>query len=373
MLNIAVLKERLPSESRVAASPESVKKLTTLGLNVMLEAGAGEKSFFSDTAYQDAGAAIFKSRESLLKEAQVILKVRSPLLEDLKLDHFPSYTTLICLADILNQPEDKQVFEQHNISVVALEMMPRITRAQSMDVLSSQSNLLGYKAVLEAANLFSRAFPMMMTAAGTLFPAKVLVIGAGVAGLQAIATARRLGAVVYGYDVRPTTKEQVESLGASFVEVEGAEKPASKGGYAQEAGEDYKARQEAKLSEVVPKMDIIITTALIPGKPAPRLITQEMVERMKAGSLILDLAGEKGGNCTLSQYGKLVRHQEVQIFAPENLIAQLAFDASTLYAKNILNFITAFYDAEKKELILPESDEIIAGCLITKKVPNLKP
>ncbi len=366
-MKLVVLKEHHPQECRVAASPETVKKLTDLGFAVHVEEGAGLKASISDLMYKEAGAHISKSRKDLLQDAQIILKVRSPLREENKLENFPKDALLICLCDILQHSKDMKVYAKEGISVVALEMIPRITRAQSMDVLSSQSNLAGYRAVIEASSLFQRVFPMMMTAAGALLPAKVLVIGAGVAGLQAIATARRLGAVVSAYDVRPTTKEQVESLGAHFVEVDTPNNAETKGGYAKEMTADYKTREKEKLSETIKKMDIVITTALIPGKPAPRLVSEEMVKSMKRGSVIIDLAGENGGNCALSKFGEIVDVHGVRIYAPDSLVSTLAADATDLYARNILNFIKLIYNQEEKTIHLPLEDDILKGALLVKE------
>lgn len=365
-MKVAILRERLASESRVAASPETVKKLKGLGLNVFVEEGAGKAASIPDVLYKDAGAHIVSSRQDLLKDVHIILKVRSPLQEEEKLEDFPENALLICMCDILNRPKDIKAYAKQGLSVVAVEMIPRITRAQPMDVLSSQSNLAGYRAAIEAAYLYKCIFPMMMTAAGTLLPAKVLVVGAGVAGLQAIATVKRLGAVVYGYDVRPTTKEQVESLGASFIEVQVRGTAETQGGYAKEMTAEYKERESEKLADVIRQMDIVITTALIPGRPAPRLITETMVDSMKPGSVIVDLAGESGGNCALSLLGKVVERDGVTIYAPENIIGKVSTDATRLYAQNIFNFIRTFYDADGKKMNLSLEDEIIRGSLLTQ-------
>jgi NAD(P) transhydrogenase subunit alpha len=273
------------------------------------------------------------------------------------------------LVGALNPYQAKDAFPLYNarqISAFAMELMPRITRAQSMDVLSSQANLAGYKAVLDAATVYDRAIPMMMTAAGTIAPARVLVLGAGVAGLQAIATARRNGAIVSAFDVRAAAKEQVQSLGASFVEVEAAADAETSGGYAKEVDEDYKKRQSAKIHETLKKIDIAICTALIPGRPAPMLITEEMVRDMRPGSVIVDLAVESGGNCAISQANEVVTAYGVKVVAYRNVPARLPQDASALYAKNLLNFVSLLWDKEAKQLAWDSADEIIKSTLLTQ-------
>ncbi|MEI8320497.1 MAG: Re/Si-specific NAD(P)(+) transhydrogenase subunit alpha [Alphaproteobacteria bacterium] len=366
-MKIAILKETISTEHRVAASPETVKKLVGLGFSVFLEKSAGLAASIPDQQYEEVGAHIVKSRSDLLEGSQVILKVRSPLTEETELKDFPKGSLLICLCDILQHPKHLKAYEKHGLSVLALEMIPRITRAQAMDVLSSQSNLSGYRAVLEAATLFQRIFPMMMTAAGTLLPAKVFIIGAGVAGLQAIATAKRLGAVVSAYDVRPATKEQVESLGGTFVEVAVRGPTETTSGYAKEMTDDYKKQEKEKLAEVVKQADIVITTALIPGRPAPLLITEDMVHSMKSGSVVIDLAGENGGNCALSKFGKVVDVNGVKIYAPQDLVSKLARDATDLYARNIFNLMKLLYNETEKKVHLPLDDDIIKGALLVKE------
>ncbi len=366
---IAIPKERRAAEARVAASPDMVKKLIGLGYQVVIEKNAGKGASFTDDAFVEAGATIGKDAKATLKDADIILKVQRPMTaadgdDELALMK-PGVILIAHLAALQNKAE-VEAYAKAGITAFAMEMMPRITRAQSMDILSSQSNLAGYKAVLDAANEFSRAFPMMMTAAGTIAPARVLVLGAGVAGLQAIATAKRLGAVVYAFDVRPAVKEQVESLGGKFVEVDDAatKDAETSGGYAKEMGEDYKRKQAEKIHETLKKTDIAISTALIPGKPAPVLITEEMVKDMRPGSVIVDLAVEAGGNCPLSEYGKVVTKHNVTLVGHANVPARVATDASALFARNMLNFLTPLTDKESKTLKIDWNDEIIKGICV---------
>jgi NAD(P) transhydrogenase subunit alpha len=371
-MKIAVPKERQPGETRVAASPDVVKKLFALGFDVTVEKGAGDGASFTDEAFKEAGATIAKDAEAALTAADVVLKVQRPIVGTAKkmgeLDLFKKDAILIAHLGALSHGNDIKALAEAGITAFAMELMPRITRAQSMDVLSSQSNLAGYKAVLDAANEFGRAFPMMMTAAGTVAPAKVFIMGVGVAGLQAIATAKRLGAVVTATDVRPATKEQVASLGGKFLEVDPEmEKDAeTAGGYAKEMPPEYYEKQKQKVAEHIQKQDVVITTALIPGRPAPVLVTEEMVKSMPEGSVIVDLAVEAGGNCPLSELGKVVEKHGVKIVGHDNVPARLATDASALYAKNLLNFITPLVDADSKTLAIDWEDEIIAGTLVTK-------
>jgi NAD(P) transhydrogenase subunit alpha len=369
-MKIAVLKERRPFETRVAATPETVKKLTGLGFQVVVEKGAGEHSHFPDAAYEAAGAILAATAKKATDGAGVVLKVQAPMTkkdggED-EISHLPEGSLLIGLLSPLSKPKLIEDYKKHKITAFSLENVPRITRAQAMDVLSSQSNLAGYRAVIEAAQVFSRAFPMMMTAAGTIPPARVLILGAGVAGLQAVATAKRLGAIVSVFDVRAAAKEQVESLGGTFVEVESQEKGEAAGGYAKEMSEDYKARQAAKIKEVLQKSDIVITTALIPGKPAPRLITADMVAGMKPGSVIVDLAVESGGNCEGSVLGEIVDKKGVQIVGHANMPGRIPTDASALYARNLLNLLTLCVD--KGSLVIPWDDEIIQAITVVKGI-----
>jgi NAD(P) transhydrogenase subunit alpha len=369
-MKIAVLKERRPEETRVAASPDTVKKLVQLGAAVSVETGAGGFAAFSDAAYEAAGATIAPDFATALANADVVLKVQRPLAgEDGAPDELGAMKQGAVLIGILQPHADRALIDgyaRRGVTAFAMEFLPRITRAQTMDVLSSQANLAGYRAVLEAANEFGRAFPMMMTAAGTVAPARVVVLGAGVAGLQAIATARRLGAVVSAFDVRRAAKEQVESLGASFIEVDEAVDAETKAGYAREMDEAYRKKQEAKLAEVLKKQDIAVCTALIPGRPAPRLITEAMVKDMKPGSVIVDMAVEQGGNCELSERGKVVTRHNVRIVGHPNLPGRIPVDSSHLYARNLLSFLGLIIDKEAKELKIDWNDEIIAATVLTR-------
>lgn len=365
-MHVAILKERRPGETRVAASPDMVKKLVALGAAVAVESGAGTAAGVPDAAFAEAGARIGADAADALAAADLVLKVRRPLTagegEVDELSMIPDGATLIGLLNPLVQTGQWEGYAAKGLTVLAMELVPRISRAQSMDALSSQANLAGYKAVLDACIYYKRAMPLMMTAAGTLAPAKVLILGAGVAGLQAIATARRLGAVVSAFDVRPAVKEQVESLGASFVEVEGAADAETSGGYAREMSEDYKQRQAAAIHEALKKSDICITTAQIPGKASPRLISAPMVMDMKPGSVIVDLAAEGGGNCELTQPDKVVSVEGRTIVGFTNMAARIATDASALYARNLLNLVQPFIDKESGALGLDFADEVIAGC-----------
>jgi NAD(P) transhydrogenase subunit alpha len=370
-MKIGVPKERRLSEKRVAASPETVKKLAAMGIELLVEKEAGHASFFLDRFYEGAGARIVPDAETLFREADVILKVQRPLVEPLlEVDEMALLRpgqTLIAILDALVNRDQVKVYAEKKVTTIALELLPRITRAQSMDVLSSQSNLAGYKAVIDAAYHFGKLFPMMMTAAGTVAPARVLVLGAGVAGLQAVATAKRLGAVVSAFDVRPVAKEQVESLGAKFVEVpsEEAESAETAGGYAREMSEEYKNKQAKLIHETAKKSDIIITTALIPGKLAPVLVTEEMVRDMKPGSVIFDLAASAGGNCPLCVMDEVVVVHDVTILSYENVPSRVPMDASTLYARNVFNFLVPVIDKETKTLRIDMEDEIMRGTLLT--------
>jgi NAD(P) transhydrogenase subunit alpha len=365
-MKIAIPKERRPNETRVAASPDSVKKYVGMGFEVLVEAGAGESAQVADESFAAAGATIVSDEAALLKDADVVIKVAAPQPDEVSLLK-PGAILIGHLAALQNKAL-VDAYAKAGVTAFALELLPRITRAQSMDILSSQSNLAGYKAVLDAAAHYGRAFPMMMTAAGTVPPAKVLVLGAGVAGLQAIATAKRLGAVVFAFDVRPAVKEQVESLGAKFVIVdEAATKDAeTSGGYAKEMSADYQKKQADKIHETLKKTDIAISTALIPGKPAPVLITEAMVKDMRKGSVIVDLAVEQGGKCPLSEAGKVVEKYGVTLVGHINVPGRLAADSSLLFAKNVLNFLTLSYDKDTKGLKIDWDDEIIKGALVTR-------
>lgn len=363
-MKIAILAETDKTEDRVAASPDSVKKLAGLGAEIVIVAGAGDGSNFSDAAYTDAGASIAKTAASAISGADVILAVRRPgadLLAKAK-----KSAIIVGNMDPHGDAKGLQALAAAGPAVFSMELMPRITRAQSMDVLSSQSNLAGYKAVIDAAATYGRAMPMMMTAAGTIAPARVFIMGAGVAGLQAIATARRLGAIVSATDVRPVAKEQVESLGASFVMVESDEvkEAETSGGYAREMSDDYKRKQAELVAEHVKKQDIVITTALIPGRPAPRLITKAMVESMKPGSIIVDLAVERGGNVEVAKPGEVVDHKGVTVIGHLNTAGRLAADASSLYARNLVNFLTPLI--KEGALAIDWEDEIVTGTLIAR-------
>ena len=370
MMKIGVPKELRDGETRVAASPDMIRKLVGSGLDVMVEKGAGTKAMLPDTIYENAGASIGRDANETYSEADIILKVGAPLVEGEEINELSMMKNGAVLVGLLNPLQNKaavDAYAQAGITAFAMELLPRISRAQGMDVLSSQSNLAGYKAVIEAAATFGKAFPMMMTAAGTIAPAKVLVLGAGVAGLQAIATAKRLGAVVSAFDVRPATKEQVESLGAKFIEVaqESGEVSETKGGYAKEMNEEYKRKQGVLIHETLKTHDVIITTALIPGKPAPELIGETMLKDMKPGSVIVDLAAESGGNCPETEAGKVIVKYGVTLIGYTNMPGRAPVDASALYARNLVNFIAPMIDPETKALAIDRNDEIIAGTLIT--------
>lgn len=364
-MRVGIPRERQEGEPRVAATPESVKKLAALGLEVVVQSGAGDGSYFSDEAYREAGASIAGSEE-VLGETELLLKVRRPQPEELAL--MKRGTTLIGLLAPHGDREGAQRYADQGVTAFAMEFMPRISRAQSMDALSSQANLAGYKAVVDAAAVFVRAMPMMMTAAGTIAAARVFVMGAGVAGLQAIATAKRLGAVVSATDVRQAAKEQVESLGAKFVMVESEETAQAEtaAGYAREMSADYQRRQAELVAETLKKQDMVICTALIPGRPAPRLLSAEMVRSMKPGSIVVDLAVEQGGNCELSRADEIVEAGGVKIIAYTNVPGRLPVDASSLYARNLVNFIAPFIDRESGRLRIDWDDELITGTALTR-------
>ncbi|HTF98134.1 MAG TPA: Re/Si-specific NAD(P)(+) transhydrogenase subunit alpha [Cellvibrio sp.] len=381
-MKIAITKERRAHERRVAATPDTVKKFIALGFTVVIEQGAGVASRIPDTDFITAGASIETNPEILLRDADIVLKVQRPLLdgegEINELALIKRGALLIAMLSPYSHPAAIHAYAQAGIAAMTLEFVPRITRAQSMDVLSSQSNLAGYRAVLEAINIYDRAMPMMMTAAGTIAPARVMVLGAGVAGLQAIATAKRLGAIVSATDVRAASKEQVESLGGKFVMVESDEvkNAETAGGYAKEMSDDYKRRQAELVAETLKKQDIAICTALIPGRKAPTLINDDMVYSMRPGSVIVDLAAEQGGNCTLTRPGEIVEVNGVSIIGLLNIPSRLSADASALYAKNLLNFITPMVNADQ-QLAVNWQDEIIAATVLTRDGeivhPNFKP
>jgi NAD(P) transhydrogenase subunit alpha len=365
-IHLAIPKETNSNEKRVAASPDTVKKYAANGVTVTVQSGAGQNAAFTDSAYKDAGAKIAKTYGDTVKDANIVLKVQAPTDEEIK--DIPKGALLVAMLAPFANKDILKDCAAAGIDSFSMEFVPRISRAQSMDVLSSQSNLAGYKAVLDAAEHYPHAIPMMMTAAGTVAPAKVFVMGAGVAGLQAIATARRLGGVVSATDVRPAAKEQVESLGASFIAVEDKEfkQAETAGGYAKEMSAEYKKKQAALVEKHIAKQDIVITTALIPGRPAPKLISEDMVKSMKAGSVIVDLAVENGGNCELSEAGKVVSKHNVTMVGHLNVPSRLAADASALYAKNLLNLINLIIDSESKELNINWEDEIIQGVCMTR-------
>ncbi len=370
-MKIAVPKERRPGEARVAATPDTVKKYVGMGFEVAVEAGAGEGASLPDSAFAAAGASIANGLDSLLRDADIVLKVARPVTAEEGTDELaPLKPGAILIGHLaaLQHRDQVAAYAKAGILAAAMELVPRISRAQNMDILSSQSNLAGYKAVLDAAAHYGRVVPMMMTAAGTVPPARVLILGAGVAGLQAIATAKRLGGAIFAFDVRAAVKEQVESLGAKFVEVDAAaaKEAETAGGYAKEMGADYQKKQADKIHETLKKTDIAITTALIPGKPAPVLITEEMVKDMRPGSVIVDLAVEAGGNCPLSERGKVVVKHGVTLVGYDNVPSRLAGDASQLYAKNLLNFVSLSYDKESKGLKINWDDEVIKGTLLTR-------
>jgi NAD(P) transhydrogenase subunit alpha len=370
-MKIAILKERRPHETRVAATPETVKKLKALGAEVTIEAGAGTAAAYTDQAYVDAGANIVPDAASASAAADIIFKIQRPMSADEGVDEMgllrSGQTLMSPLGALTNRPL-VEALAAKGVTAFALELIPRITRAQSMDILSSQANLGGYKAVLLAANNFGRIFPQMMTPGGTLAPARAFIMGVGVAGLQAIATARRLGAIVTATDVRPATKEQVQSLGGKFVAVEDEEFKAAEtaGGYAKQMSPEYQAKQAALVAEHIKLQDIVITTALIPGRKAPVLVSEDMVKTMKPGSVIVDMAVEQGGNCPLSEFGKVVEKHGVKIVGPANLPGELPTDSSALFSRNLLNFITPMVDKETKALKIDPADEVVKGTLVTQ-------
>jgi len=366
---IGVPKETLPGERRVAIIPEVVPALIKLGLKVTIESDAGVPAGFGNDAYTSKGAEIVSSREVLIKAADIIAQVRTlgsnQIVGKNDLEFFKSGQIVLGFADPLTSLDEMNLLADRGVSLLSMEMIPRITRAQSMDVLSSMATVAGYKAVMMSADHLPRMFPMMMTAAGTLKPAKVFVVGAGVAGLQAIASAKRLGAVVQAYDVRSAVKEQIESLGGKFVELEAETKDAEdKGGYAKEMGEEFLKKQRAMMIRVMSEVDIVITTAAVPGRKAPMLINREMVESMQPGSIIVDIAAERGGNCELTQPGETVVVNGVTIMGKLNLPSEIPYHSSQMYAKNVLNFLRHLIKDEKLEFNL--EDEITVGTLITK-------
>jgi NAD(P) transhydrogenase subunit alpha len=373
-MKIAIAKEVDAGEPRVAATPDTVKKFKALGIDVAIEPGAGIKSGLLDADFTAAGAVV---SADAVKDADIVIKVKRP--EAAELAKYKKGALVIAIMDPYGNDAALKVMADAGVSAFAMELMPRITRAQVMDVLSSQANLAGYRAVIEAAEEFGRAFPMMMTAAGTVPAAKVFVMGVGVAGLQAIATARRLGAVVTATDVRPAVKEQVESLGAKFLAVEDEEfkQAETAGGYAKEMSKEYQAKQAALTAEHIKKQDIIITTALIPGRPAPKLVSAEMVKSMKPGSVLVDLAVERGGNVEGVKSGEVTSVDGVKIVGFPNLAGRVATSASSLYARNLLSFIETMFDKESKSLAVKWDDELVKATALTRDGavihPNFQP
>jgi H+-translocating NAD(P) transhydrogenase subunit alpha len=364
-MRLAVLRERRAGEARVAATPDTVKKLIGLGLTVAVEAGAGLTAAISDEDFKAAGAEIAADAQAALQGAAILFAVQAPEREIRAL--MARGTLLVCTMNTFADPELVPALAAAGIDGVAMEMLPRITRAQSMDVLSSQANLSGYRAVIEAANAFARGFPMMMTAAGTVPPARVFVIGAGVAGLQAIATARRLGGIVSGTDVRPAAKEEIKSLGATYVGVDDEESAKQTGAYATQMSDEFRKKQAELMAVTVAKNDMVICTALVQGRKAPVIVTSEMVASMKPGSIIIDLAADAGGNCADTVPGEVTTTANgVTIIGHRNWPARIAVASSALYARNLLTFLTTFWDKEAKAPKLAESDDIIKGVLLTK-------
>jgi len=363
---IGSVKEDLSVEKRISITPETVKKFVNLNFSVFLEKNYGEHLGIFDEEYINKGANFNNSAKEVLEKTEIILKVNCPSGEEI--NFIKEKSILVGQFDPTVNKTDIDKLIKKNIKIFSLNLLPRITRAQSMDVLSSQANLAGYRAVIESVEEFDKAVPMMMTAAGTITPAKVLVIGAGVAGLQAIATAKRLGGIVSATDVRTAAKEQVESLGGKFLSIDDAENLETAGGYAKEASEDFKKKQAELLKNSIKKNDIVICTALIPGKKAPRIISEDMVKSMKAGSIIYDLAVGQGGNSAFSEDNKINIVDGVKVMGAKNILNNLAFTASNLYAKNLFNFVNNLYNKEKKDIFINTEDEIISKTIINEKL-----
>ena len=361
-MHIVSILENQKIEQRIAITPEIAKKYISLGFKLSLSNGYGSHLGFNDENYKNLGVNLLDNENEILKNADLVIQLGLP--EDEKLLLLKENQTLIGSLNTYLNKEKLENLTKNKINCFSLELLPRITRAQSMDILSSQANLAGYKAVIEAFQVYERAIPMMMTAAGTIPAAKVLVVGAGVAGLQAIATAKRMGAVVFATDVRMASKEQVESLGGKFLTVEGAENLETEGGYAKEASDDFKKKQEELLSETLRKIDIIICTALVPGRKAPKIIKEEMFKNLQAGSVIYDLAAIQGGNTAFTEMNKVIEKNGVKILGEANILNKLPVSASNLYAKNVFNFISNLYDKEKNKLNINLEDEIIEKTLI---------
>ena len=364
-MKLVVPSEIFEGEQRVSITPDCVPSLLKMGFNVHIEKGAGMRSSYTDEEYKKSGAKISSKLSDLYNKANLVIKIQRPTKKGkLNEANFLKHCNILTLLYENKFKNDFDMLKKKKINVFALEKMPRISRAQSMDVLSSQSNLSGYKAVIDAASEFNKAFPLMMTSAGTVAPAKILVIGAGVAGLQAIATAKRLGAVVFSFDVRSSTKEQVESLGAKFVQVENEDSGETSAGYAKEMSKSYKKKQNLLLAETIKKIDIVITTALIPGKPAPKLITKKMLETMKVGSIVVDLASEFGGNCEVTKHGEIVNYNSKKIIGPRNLAASVAQDSSRLFSKNVVNFLMNSCESGKFKSFNWDDEVVKETCVI---------
>ena len=361
-MRIVSVSENYKIEKRVAITPDIAKKYIALGFELSISKNYGDHLGFKDNDYKELGVEIYDKEVDILNTADIIVQLS--LLSDENLSYLKENQTLVGVFNPYINKEKIENLSKKNINIFSLEMLPRITRAQSMDILSSQANLAGYKAVIEAFANFDKAIPMMMTAAGTIPAAKVLVVGAGVAGLQAIATAKRMGAIVFATDVRVASKEQVESLGGKFLSVEGSENLETEGGYAKEASDDFKNKQEELLGETLKKIDIVICTALIPGKIAPVIIKKNMIDNMKSGSIIYDLAAVQGGNTALTEVDKVVDKNGVKIMGETNILNKLANSASSLYAKNVFNFVSNLYDKENNQISINLEDEIIERTLI---------
>ena len=361
-MNIASILENRDIEKRIAITPEIAKKYISLGFNLTLANNYGTYLGFSDDEYKNLGVNFSDNEEEIIKKSEIVIQLGLPVKE--KLSFFKENQTLIGSLNAFVNKEKLENLKSKKINCFSLELLPRITRAQSMDILSSQANLAGYKAVVEAFQVYEKAIPMMMTAAGTIPAAKVLVVGAGVAGLQAIATAKRMGAVVFATDVRLASKEQVESLGGKFLTVQGSENLETEGGYAKEASDEFKKKQEELLTDTLKKIDIIICTALIPGREAPKIIKEDMFKNLQSGSVIYDLAAVQGGNTAFTEVDKIVEKDGVKILGEANILNKLPVSASNLYAKNVFNFISNLYDKESKKLNINLEDEIIEKTLI---------
>ena len=361
-MNLASIKENKEIEKRITVTPEIAKKYISLGFNLTLPNNYAAHLGFNDEEYKNLGVSLLDSEEEIIKNSEIIVQLGLP--DNEKLPLFRENQTLIGSLNAFSNKEKLENLKSKKINCFSLELLPRITRAQSMDILSSQANLAGYKAVVEAFQVYERAIPMMMTAAGTIPAAKVLVVGAGVAGLQAIATAKRMGAVVFATDVRMASKEQVESLGGKFLTVEGAENLETEGGYPKEASEEFKKKQEELLTETLKKIDIVICTALIPGREAPKIIKEEMFKNLQQGSVIYDLAAVQGGNTEFTEVDKIVEKNGVKILGEANILNKLPVSASNLYSKNVFNFISNLYDKENMKLNINLEDEIIEKTLI---------